>query len=343
MAVDSIEAALIVLDPTENRVHQFNDAALKLTALSGYQLGNMKASSLFPNQLAELTGFTLGCLALRGAWSSDFSIACADGMTRPVEIFASTFHAGERRFVVLACFDLRATQARRAKAEVDQFYRSGLPQEKRFDAVFRQLERGNQLILNAAGEGIYGVNANGTTTFLNPAAERMLGWRAEELIGRLAHAHVHHSREDGSTYPTKACPIYAAFRDGRVRRVDNEVFWRKDGSCFPVEYTSTPIQEKGRLLGAVVVFRDVSAQRKAQADLLKALSQVEALKKRLELENAYLQDELRGASTHKEIVGNSSAVRNILRQIELVAPTTAAVLITGESRHRQGADCARHT
>ena len=71
--------------------------------------------------------------------------------------------------------------------------------------------------------------------------------------------------------------------------------------------------------------------------MLKALSQVEALKKRLELENAYLQDELRGASTHKEIVGNSSAVRNILRQIELVAPTDASRADHRRVRHRQGA------
>jgi len=330
-AFDSLEPAAIILDPFENRIRQFNEAALKLTGLNGFALLNAQPSNLFGNQLSLLTGLTLECLARGHAWSSELSVTRADGSVVDVELFASSFEQGSSQFVMLTCHDLRTQRARRAEAEMDRFYRSGQPQESRFDAVFRQLERGNQLILNAAGEGVYGVDANGITTFLNPAAARMLGWRADELIGRSAHAYMHHSHEDGTAYPTKACPIYAAFRDGRVHRVSNEVFWRKDGSSFPVEYTSTPIQEKGRLLGAVVVFRDVSVQRKAQADLLKALKEVEALKKRLEMENAYLQDELRGGAHHKEIVGDSPAVHTILGQIELVAPTTASVLIMGES------------
>lgn len=330
-AIDSMEPAALVLDPYEDRIRQFNDAALKLTGLEGFALLNTRPSKLFGSQLAELTGFTLECLTRGRAWSTDLSINRTDGTVVDVEVFASSFRQGASQYVLLACYDLRAQRTRRAEAEMNWFYRSGLPQESRFDAVFRDLERGNQLILNALGEGVYGVDAHGVTTFVNPAAERMLGWRAEELIGRSAHAYMHHSHEDGTAYPTKACPIYAAFRDGRVHRVSKEVFWRKDGSSFPVEYTSTPIQEKGRLLGAVVVFRDVSLQRKAQADLIRALEEVEALKKRLEMENAYLQDELRGGSHHKEIVGDSPAVHTILRQVELVAPTTACVLITGES------------
>src|SRR5215475_14247272 len=93
----------------------------------------------------------------------------------------------------------------------------------------------NQLILRAAGEGIYGVNAEGKTTFVNPAAERMLRWKAEELIGREIHPIVHHTHHDGRHYPDHDCPIYAAFRDGAVQQVDGEVFWRKDGTPVWVE------------------------------------------------------------------------------------------------------------
>jgi formate hydrogenlyase transcriptional activator len=92
----------------------------------------------------------------------------------------------------------------------------------------------NQLILRAAGEGIYGVNADGKTTFVNPAAERMLGWSAEELVGHDMHSIVHHTRPDGGHYPAHDCPIYAAFRDGAVHQIDSEVFWRKDGTPFCV-------------------------------------------------------------------------------------------------------------
>ncbi|MBL7405826.1 PAS domain-containing protein, partial [Escherichia coli] len=96
-----------------------------------------------------------------------------------------------------------------------------------------------------------------------PAAARMLGCEAGDLVGRDMHAAVHHTRPDGSHYPHRDCPIYAAFRDGIVHQVDHEVFWRADGTSFPVEYTSTPIRDRGRLLGAVIVFRDISQRREA--------------------------------------------------------------------------------
>ncbi len=330
-AFDSLEATAIVFDPASNKIVRFNEAALKVTGRNGYELANLALSSLFPNQLPELVNLTLESQCKGRAWSSDFRLTNKDGQERPVELHLSCFNANKRQLMLALCFDLRSIMARRAAVEVDQFYRTKWPEQARIDSVFRRLERGSQLILHAAGEGIYGVDANGDTTFLNPAAETMLGWTAEELIGRNAHSYFHHSHEDGTGYQIKACPIYAAFRDGRVHRVVDEVFWRKDGSYFPVEYTSTPIEEQGRLLGAVVVFRDVSGQRQSQKDLLEALREVEALKKRLEQENEYLQFELRGGSDHKEIVGNSRAVKSILRQIELVAASEASVLISGES------------
>src|SRR3954463_12633739 len=96
--------------------------------------------------------------------------------------------------------------------------------EEGANAAFDRSERENQLILGAAGEGIYGVNAEGRTTFVNPAAERMLGWSAAELVGKDMHSIVHHTHPDGTTYPANDCPIYAAFRDGAVHKVDTEVF-----------------------------------------------------------------------------------------------------------------------
>lgn len=330
-ALDSASAAAIVINPSAGRILQFNEPALAFTGLSGMELSSRPASALFPEQLGALTALTLECLAKGRAWSQELDLVGPDSLKRPVELFASRFDKDQREYILLIMFDLRSNRARRAEIEVKQFYRSGRPHDERFATLFRHLQRGDQMILHAAGEGIYGVNAKGETTFLNPAAERMLGWRSEQLIGQIMHNVVHHSHQDGTPYSIKACPIYAAFRDGMVHRVHDEVFWRKDGSCFPVEYTSTPIQEGGRLLGAVVVFRDVSEQRRARDELKSALKEVEALKKKLELENAFLQDELHGEANHKEIVGNSHAVRTILHQIELVAPTEANVLITGES------------
>jgi PAS domain S-box-containing protein len=212
--------------------------------------------------------------------------------------------------------------------------RMNVPQDQageRADAAFGRIERENQLILRAAGEGIYGVNAEGKTTFVNPAAERMLGWAAEELVGQDMHALVHHSHPDGSPYHDHDCPIYEAFRDGAVHNVDHEMFWRKDGSSFWVDYTSTPIRDNGVLIGAVIVFRDVTQRHEADGRLRAAHEEVDRLRKRLELENAYLQEQIKIDGNHHGIIGRSAAIQQTIRQVELVAPTNATVLITGES------------
>ncbi len=199
------------------------------------------------------------------------------------------------------------------------------------NAAFGRIERENQLILRAAGEGIYGVNAEGKTTFVNPAAERMLGWTAEELVGRDMHTTVHHTHPDGSHYHDDDCPIYAAYRDGAVHHVEHELFWRKDGTSFFVDYTSTPIRDDGVVIGAVIVFRDITQRREADEKLRAAHAEVQRLRKRLELENAYLQEQIRIDGNHHGIIGRSAAIQKTLSQVELVAPTDATVLITGES------------
>jgi PAS domain S-box-containing protein len=182
----------------------------------------------------------------------------------------------------------------------------------------------NKLILESAGEGIYGLDAEGKTTFINHAAEKMTGFSAQEMIGLCQHQLVHHSKPDGTPYPQKECPIYAAFRKGKVFQTSEEVFWRKDGTSFPVEYVSTPIRENMKVLGAVVVFKDISARKQAEEE-------IQNLRHQLELENAYLNEEVSGAQAYGEIIGSSHVLKNILRQIEMVAPTDASVLISGES------------
>jgi PAS domain S-box-containing protein len=144
------------------------------------------------------------------------------------------------------------------------------------DHELEHLRRQHQLILNAVGEGIYGLDLAGNVTFVNPAAAAMIGWSAAELIGQSMHAVTHHSLADGSPYQRDACPIYAAFQDGSVRRVTHEVFWRKDGTSFPVEYISTPMRdEDGQLIGTVVTFRDITQRRWAEDILQRANEELE--------------------------------------------------------------------
>ncbi len=187
------------------------------------------------------------------------------------------------------------------------------------------------LILNAAGEGIYGIDLDGRCTFVNPAAARMTGHSVGELVGESMHDVVHHSHGDGRCYEREECPIYAAFADGMIRNVCDEVFWRKDGSSFPVEYTSTPIYAAGRLIGAVVVFRDISLRRQTEDRLKGALREVQRLKERLQRENTSLRQAIEVARGQQDIIGNSAALREMMRLICRVAATDASVLVQGET------------
>jgi PAS domain S-box-containing protein len=123
------------------------------------------------------------------------------------------------------------------------------------------------LLLESAGEGIIGVGVRGNAIFVNPAAASMVGWEPHELLGRSIHDAIHHSRADGSPYPEEDCPISASFRDGRVYQIEGEVFWRRDGTSFPVEYAVAPLEQNGDRIGIVLMFRDVTERWQADEAL----------------------------------------------------------------------------
>ncbi len=121
----------------------------------------------------------------------------------------------------------------------------------------------NSALLNSTEAGFYGMNAKGECTFINRAGAAMLGYAPDALVGRDMHATIHHHRADGSAYPLAECTMNSASRTGQSARSDEEVFWRKDGTAMPVEYSTSPIQENGELRGAVVAFADISARKRA--------------------------------------------------------------------------------
>ncbi len=142
-----------------------------------------------------------------------------------------------------------------------------ISERKKAEHTLATLQHQHTLILTQAGEGIYGLDEQGTTTFVNWSATNMLGYSAEELLGRRMHELLHHTRPDGTAYPTDQCPIYCAIQDGLIHRAVDDVFWRKDGTSFPVEYVSTPITEAGKVVGAVIVFRDITARKLSESAL----------------------------------------------------------------------------
>jgi PAS domain S-box-containing protein len=152
------------------------------------------------------------------------------------------------------------------------------------DATIRSL-------LNGTTEGIYGVDREGNCTFANASCAKLLGYAApEQLLELNMHALIHHSTADGSVYPNQDCPVFKAFRDDTCIHVDTEVFWRKDGSSFPVEYWSNPIRRNDEVVGSVVTFLDITQRKQAELQiqekrqqLLSVLAESEATKAKLQV------------------------------------------------------------
>jgi len=128
------------------------------------------------------------------------------------------------------------------------------------------LNRRVELILQSAGEGIYGLDLDGRITFVNPAMANMTGWEQEELLGLLAHDVFHHTYPDGRPFPAAECPIQISKKTGEMCQVDDDLYWRKDNTAFPIEYTSTPIRENDQIVGTVVVVKDITERKRAAAE-----------------------------------------------------------------------------
>jgi diguanylate cyclase (GGDEF)-like protein/PAS domain S-box-containing protein len=142
-----------------------------------------------------------------------------------------------------------------------------ITERKRAEEALDRLSHQHEMVLKSAGEGIFGLDLEGHATFVNPTAANMTGWDADDLLGRSLHDALQHTKPDGAPYPKEECPIYAAFATGATHSRDDEVFWRKDGTSFPVEYVSTPISEDGEIAGAVVTFRDITERKALEGQL----------------------------------------------------------------------------
>lgn len=131
----------------------------------------------------------------------------------------------------------------------------------------QHIARDNQMIVSTAGEGIIRADPDGRLSYANPAACRMLGYSLRQLIGQDGHDLMHHSYLNGVPYPADQCPIQSVLTAETPVRVSDEVFWKRDGTSFPVDYTAAPIRQDGQAVGVVVVFDDVTAQRSVEERL----------------------------------------------------------------------------
>ena len=161
-----------------------------------------------------------------------------------------------------------------------------ITERKRAEEALHKSEEQVRLILDSTAEGIFGCDPDGTCLFSNPAAVRLLGYDdPSELMGKNMHTLQHHTRVDGRPYPIEECPIYIGFQNGQGVHRDDEVYWRKDGTCFPVEFWSHPIFRESRTIAAVITFVDITERKQAE----EALRKSEQLKRSLlDINNAII-------------------------------------------------------
>jgi two-component system sensor histidine kinase/response regulator len=138
---------------------------------------------------------------------------------------------------------------------------------KRAEEERNRIAKQMEMLLESTGQGIYGIDLQGNCTFINRATCELIDYRSEEALGRNMHALAHHHKPDGSVYPVDQCPVYRALKKGEGCGLADEVMWRRDGTPIPVEYSSFPILENGRITGAVVTVVDITERKRGEERL----------------------------------------------------------------------------
>jgi two-component system CheB/CheR fusion protein len=191
------------------------------------------------------------------------------------------------------------------------------------DAALRETQDYLRLLIDSVADAVYCVNTEGETTLCNAAFLKMLGFADQhEVIGVKLHSIIHHSRADGSAYPSGKSPIYLTAKTGKPAHRDDEVFFRVDGSHIPVEYWVRPIIYGGTLKGAICTFVDISDRRRfdeQQGLLLKEMDH--RVKNLFAIINGVVSMSARSASSPKELaatiigrIGALSKAHQLIRQ-----------------------------
>jgi PAS domain S-box-containing protein len=233
----------------------FNDALAKVW---GYQLESeqvpvqWRESRIHPADRQEVMASLSQAMLHETRWSAAYRFQRADGKYGEVLDQAVIVRGprGDAVRVITAMLDM----SERAAAE----------------ETIRRLSHQSELVLNYAAEAIVSVDRNGKPIVTNPAAVKMTGFSVDEFLAApTIHALIHHSRGDGTPYPLEDCPVLQTIRDG-VSRTAQEVYWRKSGESFAVEYSSSPIYEANEIAGAVLIFQDITQRKRLEKQVEQA-------------------------------------------------------------------------
>ncbi len=153
--------------------------------------------------------------------------------------------------------------------------RTDISSQKEMEQAAFKSEEWQRTILNNLGDGVYTLDANGKTTYLNSEAEKILGWKFSEIEGKEIHSIIHRNSPDGTHLATKECRISQSMIDKKMYRSDDEVFFHKDGHIVEVSIVGAPLLDGDKLIGSVACFRDISSQKLIEQQLIQAKESAE--------------------------------------------------------------------
>ena len=251
--LDHAMDAIMTIDE-QQRIVQFNPAAERMFHCSSRKVMGQPIEQFLPQRFRKahqqhIRQFSQYQVTNRRMGSLGRIVGLRDdGEEFPAEASISQVVVGKKKLFTVI---LRDTSERDLKENALQW-----------------LSQQHQLLLDSAGEGIYSLDIQGRTILFNRAAEKMTGWDFKDVRGKFLHPLIHHAKPDGSTYHWEESRVHATLTKGISHQVEDEVLWRKDGTSFHVDYTSTPTRDaKGHVSGAVAMFRDISKRKQAEEDL----------------------------------------------------------------------------
>ena len=231
-----------------DRFVEVNEEACRRLGYSEAELLNLTPQDIDVGDVDKKRLVIIQTLMSEGHAVFEMEHVARDGRIIPEEISASLIELQGRPMVLSIARDIT--------------------ERKRTLQTLKDAHEHTQMLLDSMAEGMYGVDTNGFCTFVNRSFLNLLGYeREEDLLGRHIHELIHHSHADGSPYPSEECRAYQDQLENRACHVDDEVFWRRDGSSFPVEYWAHPLRRIGEIVGSVVTFQNISNRRQAEQKL----------------------------------------------------------------------------
>jgi diguanylate cyclase (GGDEF)-like protein/PAS domain S-box-containing protein len=239
-----------------DRFEKVNEAACRHLGYSEAELLNLSPKDIDAGGMDEQRLAAIRSLMTEGQAVFEMEHVAKDGRRIPLEINSRIIDIQGRPMVLSMARDV--TERRQSLQ------------------ALKSHQEHIRMLLDSMAEGMYGVDTSGSCTFVNQAFLKIMGYnREEDLLGRHIHEMIHHSHADSSPYPQEQCRAYRAYVENRECHVDDEVFWRTDGTSFPVEYWSYPMRRNGEIVGSVVTFQDISDRRRAKEKLHAARQMLE--------------------------------------------------------------------